>query len=167
MTQVIQVQKLANTRKKVISSCAFTHWPCNHTFRCLASVRSWKVEFIGNHALHALESHVSDLLANPETFGPYCPIVQSSGMGKSRLIDEFSRHHFTIPINLRNQEKDAGGNIDPPFLPLWPLHTHVYRFSSSRPRCSRFSHQTDGRSPDQVPNGSFSYRVIQEDCGRP
>jgi hypothetical protein len=29
------------------------------------------------------------------------PIVQSSGMGKSRLIDELSKKHFVVPINLR------------------------------------------------------------------
>lgn len=29
------------------------------------------------------------------------PVVQSSGMGKSRLIDEFSKKHFVIPFNLR------------------------------------------------------------------
>lgn len=29
------------------------------------------------------------------------PLVQSSGMGKSRLIDEFSKKYFVIPFNLR------------------------------------------------------------------
>ncbi|KAH9178630.1 hypothetical protein EDB89DRAFT_2239238, partial [Lactarius sanguifluus] len=40
-------------------------------------------------------------------YGPYCSIVQSSGMGKSRLLDEFSKTHILIPINLRRNE--AGG----------------------------------------------------------
>jgi hypothetical protein len=31
-------------------------------------------------------------------------IVQSSGMGKSRMIDELSKKHFVIPLNLRNGE---------------------------------------------------------------
>ena len=30
------------------------------------------------------------------------PIVQSSGMGKSTMVDELSKTHFVIPINLRN-----------------------------------------------------------------
>jgi hypothetical protein len=29
------------------------------------------------------------------------PLVQSSGMGKSRLIDELSKKYFVIPLNLR------------------------------------------------------------------
>lgn len=37
----------------------------------------------------------------------YCSIVQSSGMGKSRLLDEFARGHFVIPINLRPAMSDG------------------------------------------------------------
>ncbi|KAI0253034.1 hypothetical protein BJV78DRAFT_235120 [Lactifluus subvellereus] len=33
----------------------------------------------------------------------FCSIIQSSGMGKSRLVDEFSKNHFLIPINLREE----------------------------------------------------------------
>lgn len=29
-------------------------------------------------------------------------IVQSSGMGKSRMIDELAKNHFVIPLNLRS-----------------------------------------------------------------
>ncbi|KAH9021093.1 hypothetical protein EDB83DRAFT_2320509, partial [Lactarius deliciosus] len=36
-----------------------------------------------------------------QIYGRYCSIVQSSGMGKSRLLDEFSKNFFLIPINLR------------------------------------------------------------------
>ncbi|KAH7907099.1 hypothetical protein BJ138DRAFT_1182650 [Hygrophoropsis aurantiaca] len=32
---------------------------------------------------------------------PYSVIVQSSGMGKSRLVDELSKNHFVIPMNLQ------------------------------------------------------------------
>jgi hypothetical protein len=34
-------------------------------------------------------------------YGRYSSIVQSFWMGKSRLLDEFSKNFFTIPINLR------------------------------------------------------------------
>ncbi|KAI9430204.1 hypothetical protein H4582DRAFT_1820313, partial [Lactarius indigo] len=37
-------------------------------------------------------------------YGRYCSIIQSSGMGKSRLLDEFSKSYFMIPINLRHSE---------------------------------------------------------------
>ncbi|KAH9081566.1 hypothetical protein EDB83DRAFT_2214337 [Lactarius deliciosus] len=40
-------------------------------------------------------------------YGPYCSIVQSSGMGKSRLLDEFSKTHFLIPINLCRKEANG------------------------------------------------------------
>jgi hypothetical protein len=46
-------------------------------------------------------------MADRKYIGRYCSIVQSSGMGKSRLVDEFSKDHFLIPINLRKQ--GAGG----------------------------------------------------------
>ncbi len=44
-------------------------------------------------------------------------------MGKSRLLDEFSKHHyhFLIPINLR--KRDAGVTYNPIIFTLWPLHT--------------------------------------------
>ncbi|KAH9009201.1 hypothetical protein EDB83DRAFT_2234923 [Lactarius deliciosus] len=44
-------------------------------------------------------------------YARYCSIVQSSGMGKSRLLDEFSKEHFLIPINLR--PKDSEGVLPP------------------------------------------------------
>jgi hypothetical protein len=31
-------------------------------------------------------------------------ITQSSGTGKSRLVDEFSKEHFVIPLNLRDSD---------------------------------------------------------------
>ncbi|KAI9430149.1 hypothetical protein H4582DRAFT_2064096 [Lactarius indigo] len=53
---------------------------------------SWSAEFIRHLPLVALEMH-------------------SSGMGKSRLLDEFSKKHFMIPINLRPE--DARGVSHP------------------------------------------------------
>jgi hypothetical protein len=37
----------------------------------------------------------------------YIAIVQSSGMGKSRTVDEMSKKHIVIPMNLRDA-KGAG-----------------------------------------------------------
>jgi hypothetical protein len=39
----------------------------------------------------------------------YTSIVQSSGMGKSRAIDELAKHYFVIPINLRHP--DSTGTV--------------------------------------------------------
>jgi hypothetical protein len=38
-----------------------------------------------------------------DLYARFLAIVQSSGMGKSRMIDEFSKTHFVIPFNLRDQ----------------------------------------------------------------
>ncbi len=34
-------------------------------------------------------------------YAHYTALVQSSGMGKSRTVDEMAKDHFLIPINLR------------------------------------------------------------------
>ncbi len=57
--------------------------------------------------MEALEAHMIELMKNSGKYAPLCSVVQSSGMGKSRLIDEFSKRHFLIPLNLRT--KSAGG----------------------------------------------------------
>ncbi|KAI9448548.1 hypothetical protein H4582DRAFT_2051978 [Lactarius indigo] len=69
--------------------------------------RSWTADFVGKGPLRALEKHVSVQMTMGKRYARYCSIVQSSGMGKSRLLDEFSKEHFLIPINLR--PKDGEG----------------------------------------------------------
>ena len=60
--------------------------------------------------MNALERHIQKVLKRV-LYASYCSIVQSSGMGKSRLLDEFSKRHFLIPINLR--EKGSQGVLYP------------------------------------------------------
>ncbi|KAH9030051.1 hypothetical protein EDB85DRAFT_1891783 [Lactarius pseudohatsudake] len=69
--------------------------------------RSWTADFVGKGPLRALEKHVRVQMTMGKRYARYCSIVQSSGMGKSRLLDEFSKEHFLIPINLR--PKDGEG----------------------------------------------------------
>ncbi len=57
--------------------------------------------FVGQSPLEGLKLHVADQLTLPDVYGRYCSIVQSSGMGKSRMLDELSKDYFLIPINLR------------------------------------------------------------------
>src|SRR5260370_26358256 len=92
-----------NYRKEVISP--------HHTLAVksdvpyfLAIIDSWEVPFVGTSALEALEQYVVDVISQRTSYGPYCSIVQSSGMGKSRLLDEFSKTNFVIPINIRNED---------------------------------------------------------------
>jgi hypothetical protein len=65
-------------------------------------------DYVGQSPLKGLQQHIVQQLKlgmSPEKqtqmYGRYCSIVQSSGMGKSRLLDEFSKSFFLIPINLR------------------------------------------------------------------
>jgi hypothetical protein len=47
--------------------------------------------------------YIEKQLVRGELYARYCSIVQSSGMGKSRLLDELSKKYFMIPINLRSK----------------------------------------------------------------
>lgn len=59
-------------------------------------------QYSGN-AAKALWNHVVKHYNNPEgkAYAHFFAIVQSSGMGKSRAVDEMSKEHFVIPLNLR------------------------------------------------------------------
>ncbi|KDR72947.1 hypothetical protein GALMADRAFT_228637 [Galerina marginata CBS 339.88] len=49
--------------------------------------------------MHIQNHHNS---VNGGIYGRYCAIIQSSGMGKSRTVDELGQSHLSIPINLRD-----------------------------------------------------------------
>jgi hypothetical protein len=66
--------------------------------------KSWEAIFVGKTPIECLKQHIIAQLSvsgKPKPYGRYCSIIQSSGMGKSRLLDELSKTHFMIPINLR------------------------------------------------------------------
>jgi hypothetical protein len=48
--------------------------------------------------MHVKKYHAPD---NFNVYAHYVAIVQSSGMGKSRTVDELGKKYFSIPINLR------------------------------------------------------------------
>ncbi len=77
----------------------------------LAVVNSWTADFIDDGPLGGLQRHVSRELTPGNAIGKiyarYCSIVQSSGMGKSQLLDEFSRGFFLIPVNLHPANSDG------------------------------------------------------------
>ena len=66
-----------------------------------ATVKSWSVPYQGNIPKVLYEYMRTN---NNPWYEHILAIVQSSGMGKSRLIDEFSKSHFVIPLNLRASE---------------------------------------------------------------
>ncbi|KIL64400.1 hypothetical protein M378DRAFT_163135 [Amanita muscaria Koide BX008] len=63
---------------------------------------SWKSPFIGK-AHKALYDTISNVCSGSarNIYERLLAVVQSSGMGKSRMIDELSKEQFVIPINLR------------------------------------------------------------------
>jgi hypothetical protein len=98
----------------------------------LAVVNSWTADFIDDAPLGGLERHISKQLV-PKTavgkigkiYARYCSIVQSSGMGKSRLLDEFARGYFMIPINLRPAKSDGTSYL---LLPVMAHQTRLLGF---------------------------------------
>jgi len=71
-------------------------------------MESWDVTYVGE-ADDLLYNHIATFSASKvDTYARYTSIVQSSGMGKSRAIDELSKKHLVLPLNLR-QEPD--GNV--------------------------------------------------------
>ncbi|PBK71265.1 hypothetical protein ARMSODRAFT_1003086 [Armillaria solidipes] len=88
-----------------------------------ATMMSWSREFQGS-GVKALEQHIWHYLvvkSVPYPYTAFMSITQSSGMGKSRLIDEFSKIHFVIPLNLR----------DPSSTGFPPSDKEVYSYLTS------------------------------------
>ncbi|KAK0450322.1 uncharacterized protein EV420DRAFT_748676 [Desarmillaria tabescens] len=102
-----------------------------------ATEKSWYNGFQGR-AMKALEVHVQHYLAEEshvhERYAPFTSVIQSSGMGKSRLVDEFSKTHFVIPINLR----DTSNGFPPCDKAVYDYLNEVKTESDSFQRIYRF-----------------------------
>ena len=74
-------------------------------FGLTATEGSWERSYIGE-AQKALWMHIERHYnpKNKNVYAHYAAIVQSSGMGKSRAVDELGKEHFSLPINLREPE---------------------------------------------------------------
>ncbi|KZV72595.1 hypothetical protein PENSPDRAFT_649536, partial [Peniophora sp. CONT] len=65
-----------------------------------ATLSSWTYTYQGT-AHDVLWEHITDHSGrNVEFYSPFCSIVQSSGTGKSRCIDELSKEHLVVPMCL-------------------------------------------------------------------
>lgn len=70
-------------------------------------MKSWGMEYQGG-APEALFQHMCKNFSNgAEIYTNYLSIVQSSGMGKSRTVDELSKTHFIIPLCLRSADQQG------------------------------------------------------------
>jgi hypothetical protein len=69
--------------------------------------------FRGNTHLLLLEQIASNVKKTRYTrrrYAPYMTFVQSSGMGKSRILDEVAKHVVLIPVNVR-QSNSTGMSV--------------------------------------------------------
>lgn len=69
-----------------------------------ATQDSWNHPFQGD-AAKVLWDHIVNHFqpSDSSVYARYATIVQSSGMGKSRSVDEMAKNHLVIPINLREE----------------------------------------------------------------
>jgi hypothetical protein len=67
-------------------------------------MQSWDIGYVGN-ADDLLYDHLGSYPKDEDKYARYTSIVQSSGMGKSRAIDELSKKHLVVPLNLREDSK--------------------------------------------------------------
>lgn len=80
-----------------------------HYVHYLATVNSWVMKYWGPYAQDMART-IHDMKQESETSGgpaSILPVVQSSGMGKSRLLHEVACLIVTIPLNIRCGSKDS------------------------------------------------------------
>ena len=68
-----------------------------------ATALSWGHPYKG-YAHKALWGHIETYATSKDYCAPYRSIVQSSGTGKSRCIDELGKDHLVVPMSLRCPE---------------------------------------------------------------
>ena len=81
-------------------------------------MQGWEAPFVGESA-NVLAADLRRMYRDPHPFtsdfrySNHASIIQSSGSGKSRLIDEVAKVIFTIPFNLRQQPDVISKRPDP------------------------------------------------------
>jgi hypothetical protein len=72
----------------------------------IATIDAWKEEFKGN-AAETLLDMISVYLAQRNVYSYHANILNSSGTGKSRLVDELAKTIITVPICLCHDDGTA------------------------------------------------------------
>ncbi|CCM07240.1 uncharacterized protein FIBRA_09586 [Fibroporia radiculosa] len=102
----------------------------------LATEHAWRLPFEGHYHQVLLRtiSNMSEHVRLNQSYANYLPLVQSSGTGKSRTVDELAKSIFTIPFNVR----DAAANIGYAYPPsdtsivAFLIHTHFATWEDAR-----------------------------------
>jgi hypothetical protein len=68
-----------------------------------ATLQSWNEAYVGEAHLILYDDVAQQCQRPGQAYARYRAIVQSSGMGKSRTVDELAKEHLVIPINLRRE----------------------------------------------------------------
>lgn len=67
---------------------------------------AWKQDFLGDHHVFFLDE--INRVSRGGHYSHYNVILQSSGTGKSRTVDEMAKLVFTLPFNLRADIETQG-----------------------------------------------------------
>ncbi|KAG9075833.1 hypothetical protein FRC06_009862, partial [Ceratobasidium sp. 370] len=85
-----------------------------------ATEKAWHVPFVGPTA-GLLRKAIDQMNTERglDDYANFMPIIQSSGMGKSRAVDEVARQVFTLPFNLRPPNDNTGYPKGDLSIPEW------------------------------------------------
>ncbi|KAI0263404.1 hypothetical protein BC834DRAFT_887139 [Gloeopeniophorella convolvens] len=99
-----------------------------------ATLDGWNAPFVDRiGVLKALEDHVSSVREEYPMSIPCCAIVGPFGTGKSRLLDEFAKGHFVIPISLRWKYEEV---FPPSDRGLWHFFASMAQNNTSHRMCA-------------------------------
>jgi hypothetical protein len=73
-------------------------WP---TDQVVAWWEAWKFDYQDNMGFRLFKERVKLDSTKPDIYARVLPVVQSSGTGKSRMLDEVAKSLFTFPFCLR------------------------------------------------------------------
>lgn len=68
--------------------------------------RAWRREFVGDY--HIFLRDQINALKTTGHYSRFNVIIQSSGTGKSRTVDEMAKIVFTLPFNMRSDAENRG-----------------------------------------------------------
>ncbi|KAK2459299.1 hypothetical protein APHAL10511_008684, partial [Amanita phalloides] len=96
---------LIQVERPTVGTEKATNFPDSLGDQITATEKSWEHPFQGN-AARGLWEHIETHYKRPDSkvYAHYAAVVQSSGMGKSRTVDELAKTHLVIPLNLRAEK---------------------------------------------------------------
>ncbi|KAF6751649.1 hypothetical protein DFP72DRAFT_1047598 [Ephemerocybe angulata] len=87
--------------------------------------KAWRVEYVGDAHANLLLNIGRSIPPYPAPYENIGAIIQSSGYGKSRTVDEMAALIPTIPMNVRDKEDSKQGAYPPPDEPLTTLFSAI------------------------------------------